>query len=136
MGHIKALQNTLPKFCNNQYISIIAFSHNSKLKVKVDDSYNVVYTLNLISRIHAYKEILLTHDQQIEYINALQSFLITSNDDRKNHVSSVKQNNHRREAMIKDEICPQCGGILVKRKGKYGSFWGCSNYPNCEFTTR
>ena len=31
--------------------------------------------------------------------------------------------------------CPRCGrGILVKRQGKNGTFWGCSNYPNCRMT--
>ena len=24
--------------------------------------------------------------------------------------------------------CPLCGGKLVRRNGRYGSFWGCSNY--------
>lgn len=32
-----------------------------------------------------------------------------------------------------DDICPKCGGILVKRKGKYGEFIGCSNYPQCHY---
>ena len=32
-----------------------------------------------------------------------------------------------------DDICPKCGGKLVKRKGKYGEFIGCSNYPKCRF---
>lgn len=31
-------------------------------------------------------------------------------------------------------ICPNCGGKLVKRKGKYGEFIGCSNFPNCDYT--
>lgn len=31
-------------------------------------------------------------------------------------------------------ICPKCGGKLVKRKGKYGEFIGCSNFPNCDYT--
>ena len=30
--------------------------------------------------------------------------------------------------------CPKCGDILVKRKGKYGEFWGCSGYPECKYT--
>ena len=31
--------------------------------------------------------------------------------------------------------CPRCNqGILVKRKGKNGEFWGCSNFPNCRMT--
>ncbi len=32
------------------------------------------------------------------------------------------------------EICPQCGGELRKRSGKFGDFYGCMNYPNCRFT--
>lgn len=31
--------------------------------------------------------------------------------------------------------CPRCGlGILQKRHGKNGDFWGCSNYPRCRMT--
>lgn len=31
--------------------------------------------------------------------------------------------------------CPRCNrGILVKRKGKNGAFWGCSNFPQCRMT--
>ncbi|MCD6237994.1 MAG: type I DNA topoisomerase [Thermotogae bacterium] len=32
--------------------------------------------------------------------------------------------------------CPKCGGDLVIRKGKYGKFIGCSNYPKCNYTER
>ncbi|HAU84569.1 MAG TPA: DNA polymerase III subunit epsilon [Lachnospiraceae bacterium] len=31
-------------------------------------------------------------------------------------------------------ICPKCGGEMVKRAGKFGEFYGCSNYPNCRGT--
>ena len=31
-------------------------------------------------------------------------------------------------------ICPDCGGFLIRRRGKYGTFLGCSNYPICEHT--
>jgi DNA topoisomerase-1 len=32
--------------------------------------------------------------------------------------------------------CPQCGGDLTERRTKRGrSFFGCSNYPNCTFST-
>jgi len=31
-------------------------------------------------------------------------------------------------------ICPQCGGELVERRSKKGrTFYGCSNYPSCNF---
>ena len=31
------------------------------------------------------------------------------------------------------EICPNCGNNLVLRKGKYGEFTACSNYPECKY---
>lgn len=33
-------------------------------------------------------------------------------------------------------ICPQCGGALIKRKSKKGrTYYGCANYPACDFMT-
>jgi DNA topoisomerase-1 len=34
------------------------------------------------------------------------------------------------------ETCPQCGGALVTRHGRYGPFVGCSNYPTCKYVQR
>ena len=31
------------------------------------------------------------------------------------------------------EVCPECGSPLVIRKGKYGEFTACSNYPDCKY---
>ena len=31
------------------------------------------------------------------------------------------------------EMCPECGGDLVKRKSKYGEFVACGNYPTCKY---
>ena len=30
-------------------------------------------------------------------------------------------------------VCPECGGALQERNGRYGKFLGCSNYPNCKY---
>ncbi len=32
------------------------------------------------------------------------------------------------------EVCPDCGSELVMKNGKSGSFFGCANYPNCQYT--
>lgn len=32
-----------------------------------------------------------------------------------------------------DLVCPKCGSMLVIRKGKYGEFISCSNYPSCKY---
>lgn len=31
------------------------------------------------------------------------------------------------------ETCPNCGSALVVRKGKFGEFVACSNYPECKY---
>ena len=31
------------------------------------------------------------------------------------------------------EVCPECGSPLVIRKGKFGEFIACSNYPTCKY---
>lgn len=33
-----------------------------------------------------------------------------------------------------DEKCPECGGELVKRKGRFGEFIACSNFPKCKYS--
>ncbi len=39
-------------------------------------------------------------------------------------------------AQTEDEqpVCPECGSLLRRRKGRYGEFWGCSGYPFCRYT--
>lgn len=32
--------------------------------------------------------------------------------------------------------CPQCGAPMVRRKGKFGEFYGCSDFPRCRGTRR
>ena len=31
------------------------------------------------------------------------------------------------------EVCPECGGDLVIRSGKFGDFVACGNYPTCKY---
>ena len=47
----------------------------------------------------------------------------------KEHVQEIRQ----MKADVENNICPRCGGNLVLRHGKYGDFYGCSNYPECRF---
>ncbi|MFA5501360.1 MAG: type I DNA topoisomerase [Sulfurovaceae bacterium] len=32
------------------------------------------------------------------------------------------------------EICPECGGELLLRKGRFGEFVACGNFPKCKYT--
>lgn len=39
----------------------------------------------------------------------------------------------KKEAEKTGEMCPECGSPLVIRKGKFGSFVACSNFPTCKY---
>jgi ssDNA-binding Zn-finger/Zn-ribbon topoisomerase 1 len=39
-----------------------------------------------------------------------------------------------KKPLIENLKCPECDSKMVSRKGQYGTFWGCSRYPNCRGT--
>ena len=53
---------------------------------------------------------------------------------RTQHVEGI----HKKKAEVANQIganrCPKCGGELITIKGKYGDFYGCTNYPKCKVT--
>jgi len=34
----------------------------------------------------------------------------------------------------RDVACPECGMPMEIREGRYGYFWGCEGYPQCDKT--
>jgi DNA helicase-4 len=53
-------------------------------------------------------------------------WLITSKDD----ISEFANETIKFASGLSVNICPKCGGSLLKREGPYGKFWGCSNYSS------
>ncbi len=49
-------------------------------------------------------------------------------EDGKKNIKSLKQ------AIPTGEDCPKCGSELLLRKGRYGEFIACSNFPKCKYT--
>jgi len=49
-------------------------------------------------------------------------------EDGKKNIKSLKQ------AIPTGEDCPKCGAELLLRKGRYGEFIACSNFPKCKYT--
>ena len=33
-----------------------------------------------------------------------------------------------------EKICPRCGAPLAQRRGRFGTFYGCTAYPACRYT--
>lgn len=48
-------------------------------------------------------------------------------------LKNADENMEKIEAEKTGELCPECGSDLVIRKGKYGDFVACSNFPKCRY---
>lgn len=48
-------------------------------------------------------------------------------------VESAFTDMEKKEPTETGESCPECGNPLVIRKGRYGEFTACSNYPECKY---
>jgi DNA helicase IV len=35
--------------------------------------------------------------------------------------------------IVRELSCADCGGRVVRREGEHGVFWGCENYPRCDW---
>nr|WP_239559158.1 restriction endonuclease [Sporohalobacter salinus] len=47
---------------------------------------------------------------------------------------NISKPNFKIRTSPENKICKLCGSKMQKRKGSYGKFWGCSNYPRCNYT--
>ena len=130
-GHVKTIARMIGDERNVPIYNIVAFSRRAT--IKVDRSLPVMYWWNVVPYIKRHKEVHLTDDQANEIYNTLLSANVTDRAARKQHVTSVKHNQARRNTAVANGKCPRCGGNLVLRNGRYGRFYGCSNYPNCKY---
>lgn len=130
-GHVKALEKHLG-LKTDAFIPIVVFSVDAEIKVKTKSP--VIYTVNLNREIKKYREQKFTCQEVEEFTNKLLTLNINSRESKKEHVSTIKTQIYEKKENIKHGICPRCGGLLIERKGKYGKFIGCSNYPKCRYT--
>jgi len=132
-GHVKALEKLLA-IPENSFIPIVVFSVNADLKVKTDRI--VLYTVKLKKKILKFQEKKFTNEQILTFENRIIMANVDSKENRKEHVEAIHKNIKEDKKHVKAGVCPKCGGRLTKRKGKYGEFTGCSNFPQCSYTTK
>ena len=132
-GHIKAIDRLLGYKKDVPIYNIVAFSRQAKLKV--DDSLPVMYWGQIPGYIRSFTDQRLSLEK-VEWIsNTLLSANVDDRSARKEHVQNAKYQKNHSEYLMAKGLCPRCGSELVPRKGKYGQFYGCSNYPRCKYTT-
>ena len=86
-----------------------------------------------------------TNDLEIDHIfpvskggkstyDNLQTLCHRCNSLKSNTVERGVYNTSSKQKDVK--FCPTCGAQLVFKRGKYGNFYGCTNYPNCKYTEK
>lgn len=90
---------------------------------------NVCMSRNMMNIILNYQGKQYSGEEIEAWFNVLEGKRATVVVTEEEHVQNVRQQQRNLQA----GICPRCQGKLVLRKGKYGQFYGCSNYPKCKF---
>ena len=94
-----------------------------KLQEFFSDLINVEYTSNME------KELDEIADGELNSVKVLQDFW----DLFEPRVKDAFNDMEKKAPEETGEVCPNCGNPLVVRKGKYGEFVACSNYPECKY---
>ena len=130
-GHIKTLSRLV--FGNDVPIhGIVVFPNDAELKIVADQP--VLHMCKVVPYIKRYSDVVLSSDQIAFYRGRLLEVISVSESDRKTHLDNVQHNKERRDSAVAAGVCPKCGCKLILRKGRYGWFYGCSDYPNCRYT--
>lgn len=132
-GHINVLKYHLRGWRDAKYHkSIIVFNEGVTIKNNIYS--NMVSIKSLMGYIKQFTDVCLDEDEIEEIIEIINSVNDKSLFRRLKHNKEVRS---KSEAIFdKSNICPACGGLLVKREGKYGEFIGCKEYPRCTFTRK
>lgn len=130
-GHVRFLRHLLNPVT---FIPIVVFDNSADIKAHFGNNIVVnLYYLN--SSIQQYRTPILSKEAVDTIVQIIRSNSKIANEETlKQHITNVKTRQYQTDNLIEQGICPQCGGNLVLRQGKYGSFYGCSNYPRCKFT--
>ncbi len=128
-GHILALKEVL-NIEEDKFILIVCITSNTKMNI---DSVKVVTIDKLLEKIKLYN-VKIIDNEEIIY-NMIKSVNITNKKEKKQHIKSMKKLKKQKKIEDKNK-CPKCGGYLVGRTGKYGTFTGCSKYPTCNYTRK
>ncbi len=101
----------------------IGFEITDKLQECFSDIINVKYTAEMESDLD------LVAESKYDNVKLLRDFF----DKFEPLVESAFKTMEKKAPEKTGEDCPECGNPLVIRKGKYGEFIACSNYPECKY---
>lgn len=132
LAHTYTIKNYLKDW---KYLPVVpvVVSCGSAVLANVQSSISVIYDSNLLDLIRSYNTIYLTDQEVHDVATRLDVSNYRDVIDDRIHVLNLRAAASEENHKIASGICPKCGGTLVLRHGKYGSFYGCSNYPKCHY---
>lgn len=133
-AHVSAIKKVLGELSYVPVIPIVVFVHPG-VRLHVECTSHVIYLSELLDVIRRYESALYLNADQIGHVSALLTDRnLTGKVDGSVHARGVYEKQYKYKKKLRDGVCPECGGALVKRDGRYGTFLGCSNYPRCKYT--
>jgi hypothetical protein len=76
-------------------------------------------------------------NEVFEQIDKYTEYVYRSLPGKVQHSDPLELNTPAKVHRQPGKVCPKCNmGVLVRRQGKYGYFFGCTNYPRCTNTER
>lgn len=133
-SHIFALKEILSDYDHIPYYPIVVFSGKAELK-NVYASVPVIYKYQLKNTIvKLSNNINITPAQVDEIVETLTNLNIQDRKVKREHLHNIYHQMNERAIKQQSLKCPECGGDLILRNGKYGEFYGCTNYPKCIYT--
>ncbi|MBQ6216632.1 MAG: type I DNA topoisomerase [Erysipelotrichaceae bacterium] len=96
---------------------------DEKLREYFQSVINIKYTAQMESELDEIAE------NKVDSIKALKDFY----DRFQPLVDDAYEQMEKKQPEKTGEICPECGGDVVIRSGKYGKFKSCINYPTCKW---
>ena len=134
-GHIRFLKFLLKDLGNIPFVPIVVFNNETELKVNVN-THIVVNRCCLKDAILQYKTPAISQEIKEKIISIIESNSKTLEKGATcEHKYNALRKQYDSQNKIQHGVCPRCGGRLVERQGRYGCFFGCSNYPRCKFTS-
>ncbi len=134
-AHARALKAILKEFGDITIIPMVVFSNSAELKITTPN-HIVINWCNLRSAIKSFRHQCISREDVQRIVDRISSSNIITEGSREEHIRNIQVGQQNRELAIANGICPKCGSNLVERKGRYGRFMGCSNYPQCKFTQK
>ena len=132
-AHARAVKAILKEVGDFPIIPIVVFADSAERNITTPN-HIVISWCNLRSAIKSYRTQCISQEDIQRIVSKISSANITTEGSRESHIRNVQTVQQNRDMAIANGKCPKCGGNLVERKGRYGSFLGCSNYPRCRFT--